>query len=660
MPIGSLIVKIGANVQGIKGKSKEAAGALGGVGKSAQGLNTVLKAMAIGLVARQLKQMVSSAMDTIDASAKMSRQLGGTIDGLEGLKLAASEAGVSTGALKSGIEMLNRRLGEAARMGSGQAYDALDRLGLKAEELSAMDIDERMASLSDAMRQSGYSTQQMADTMGQLGIRSGEITRLMMEGGDAIRDASAAIDDLGISISAVDAAKVEAANDAMDRAKTASTGFARAIAVEVSPLLTALSKKFVDASKNSKELAKSVSTTAKWIGKAAGFIGDSLRGVHIIFKTLELGGWALNTAFLKIFQAIHTTVTQTLNTLAIPLNGMIRAFNAITKSDVIPVDFSGGGFEQALNAAADAATETTKDVARQLKDLATKDWPSDRIQKFFDEVSAEAEKTAVDIAEKRKKIAEAVAGTAGGSSEADEKEDQKLKDKYARQLEMLREHTMSQEQLLISNHQKRLDQLRTLLDAEEVTKAEYRTLEAGLEQKHMEELAKIRKDGTEKMATLSATAMAGSVNTMIGLAASLAEGMDKESRTAFDLQKAAAISSAVISGAQGVAQTYGAFPFPINIPFAAAHAGLAAAQVAMIASKQFKGGSSAVAAAPPAVPTPAGGSASTGATAGGVTGGQGTTVNVSAQGDYWSRQSVLSFIDVLNDAVGDGARILAT
>ncbi len=71
----------------------------------------------------------------------------------------------------------------------------------------------------------------------------------MRNGGDAIRNASKEVKDFGLSLSAIDAAKVEAANDAMDRVGLATEAVQNRIAVELSPIITAMANKFNDATK---------------------------------------------------------------------------------------------------------------------------------------------------------------------------------------------------------------------------------------------------------------------------------------------------------------------------------------------------------------------------------------------------------------------------
>src|SRR5690606_21207098 len=95
------------------------------------------------------------------------------------------------------------------------ASKALKRLGLDAGQLAAMDVDARIAAIADRMVELGYSTQQAADTLRKLGVESGAVVNLMLDGGDAIRRWRADVEAFGLSVSAVDASKIEAANDAM-------------------------------------------------------------------------------------------------------------------------------------------------------------------------------------------------------------------------------------------------------------------------------------------------------------------------------------------------------------------------------------------------------------------------------------------------------------
>ena len=96
-------------------------------------------------------------LKAVDAQAKLARSLNTTIDSLRAMQMAASEAGLD--GMEGSLARLNRRLG-AAEMGMGDAAVSVKALGLNLQELSAMEVDQRVAAIADAIRDSGMSMQQ--------------------------------------------------------------------------------------------------------------------------------------------------------------------------------------------------------------------------------------------------------------------------------------------------------------------------------------------------------------------------------------------------------------------------------------------------------------------------------------------------------------------
>lgn len=664
MSIGSLIVKIGADITGIRRDAKRGAESLGSLERGARTLGTALKVMAVGVVAKELASMVRGAMDAIDASAKLSRQLGGTINGLQGLQLAATEAGVSTSGLTTASEMLNRRLGEAARKGSGEAYEALKRLGFQANQLAAMDTDERIAALADAFREQGYTAQQTADTLARLGIRQAEFTRLVMDGGEPIRAARGAIEDMGLALSEVDAAKVEAANDAMNRAKLASTAIAQRLAIELSPVITAISNQFIDAAKDTQGLKETVDDVVKAGVLGMGYLGDGIKGVVLVFKAVEVAAWAVAEGATEAYAWILKSTTKLVDGAITEINKLIASLNMIPGVDIMPLALTSDSvFMEALEDFRRGVSETAGAVREQIEEMATSEWPSDKAQRFYAEIQAAAE-TAAQATVNARREALNFGGVGDESDEAQQAAAEKLREQLQSQLDALREHAMTAEELEQAHHARRLEQLNAALDAQLVTQSEFASLSENLEARHMEALEQIRKRGMDRVKDVSVESMLSGVRQITSMLASLTASAASENKAMFDAHKAFAIADAVISGAAGVAQTMGAYPFPWNIPFAAAHAVMAAAQVAMIASQQFQGGSRTVRSpAAPSVPSSSRGAGAGGGYAGagaggGVTGGQSQLLQINLQGDTFSRNTVLSLIEGINDAVADGARIV--
>src|SRR5690606_33570369 len=102
--------------------------------------------------------------EAIDAQAQLAKNIDGTIGGLRALEKAASNVGVSKDELRKSVERLTMRLGEAIR-GEGRMKSMLDELGLSAEHLMSLDVDERVAAIADRVQEMGLSAAQTADLL---------------------------------------------------------------------------------------------------------------------------------------------------------------------------------------------------------------------------------------------------------------------------------------------------------------------------------------------------------------------------------------------------------------------------------------------------------------------------------------------------------------
>jgi hypothetical protein len=94
-----------------------------------------------------LKEFTSS----VDAIIKSSRALGESAEAFANIASKASLAGVSTEALQTGLHRLQRALADA-QAGSGEAANALAQLGLSADELVGLPLEEKLKKIVTAMQ----------------------------------------------------------------------------------------------------------------------------------------------------------------------------------------------------------------------------------------------------------------------------------------------------------------------------------------------------------------------------------------------------------------------------------------------------------------------------------------------------------------------------
>ncbi|MBL3563103.1 hypothetical protein JMM65_20565, partial [Rhodovulum sulfidophilum] len=127
---------------------------------------------------------------------------------------------------------------EIANIGvGGNADRALKRLGLAAADLDGLDADVKVATIADAVKGLGLSAGEATAVLRDLGVRNREMALVMIQGGAAIRAAREDVEDYGLSLDAVEAGKIETANDRIARLGLISRYAGQQLALRLVPAL---------------------------------------------------------------------------------------------------------------------------------------------------------------------------------------------------------------------------------------------------------------------------------------------------------------------------------------------------------------------------------------------------------------------------------------
>jgi len=312
-----LFAKLGGDASGLQRALGNAQKSVSGAGQAMERMRRVgVRAFAaLGAAAAAatatLVAFTRQGLRDVDQQAKLARSLDATIDGLRGVQIAAADAGVDTGALSTSLQMLNARTAEAAR-GTGSAAQAMQRLGLDAQTLMRMDVDERMAAIADRMNELGFSAAQAQDELGQLGIRNRQLALLMIQGGDAIRSARREVDEYGLSISEIDAQRIEQANDAFRRVGRVIERVKVELAFQLAPALLHVSNRFHEMIREAGGIDKIVSPAVQSLVRNLGTLGNGVRRIAILFATWRAGVASLRFTFLELNRFISGTFYKTI------------------------------------------------------------------------------------------------------------------------------------------------------------------------------------------------------------------------------------------------------------------------------------------------------------------------------------------------------------
>lgn len=668
--IGSLAVVIGADISGLQkgvGDVKKELGGLQGGLTSIAGTLAKVAGAAVAAGVALTAGLVHSGLEAIDAQSKLARQLGGTIAGVQTLIHTADLAGISQESLTQSVNRLNSKLGEAIRDGMSPAADALRRLGLNAAELSKMDIDARMAAVADAVKRLGLNSAQTSDLMQQMGVRGGKLTVLMMEGGQAFRDARNNIVAYGVALTNIDGRMVEQANDAWKELGLIFIGIKNQLALFAAPILLDIAKRFKEGSDHGRAFGAAVQSAIAACVAAVGFLADRLRELAIMWNVVALG-----IAGVKV--------------LAKDIEGMW--------SDAAKVD-------------AEEAKKQYDAIMERLKSLWTARPPSEWLADYL--------KTVQDAGEKAAKLLAAGFKPNNDPAGGEQLTSKEIK-QYQEKLERLKQSVAS-EDLLIDLHQK--DQLAKLAeygkklgltDIEtnilrdqikqkhdlDMSKYITETLEAGLlteleilERRNAMQLEAIdrfekNRTGMEERAAqmrralaqkealdkaqiyaASGSRLASIIDTSMSAITSI---MSEESQKGFTVMKAISMATAMVHGFMAALAAYRAgveFGALVGNPMIGqamgiAFAGIAAAgTAAMIAKIAGVGPSSGGAVDAGPISSGGGGGGGAVAAAGDAGGGPSHVANISISGvgDRFTGKQIRELIEQINEASGDGVLI---
>lgn len=564
------LFRIGGDYAGLKKAAKGASGILSRLGKSAQrhtkliakiGTVADLVGVAIGI------NLVNKARQAIDEQAKLSQQLDTTYRSLSTLTRGGELSGVTMNQISTASRTLAVRMGEA-QQGLASAEDAFTALQIDAKALADLPLDQRLEKINTALTENVDKSQRAAIAADLFGTRSA--TAIQQLTPEVLKTARQEIEKYGQALSDVDAAKVEAANDALSGVGNVLKGAVTQITVRVAPVIEALSKQFIETATAGSSIGEKADEAFGFIVNSTAFVIDAIEGVKRVFASLGDIATVVGTKIGDEFFNFSETVN---NTLAKVTTGGLKEFfqqNAQTAKDL------GGQMRDTMDESFDAIHN------RLMEPL-----PSEAFKEFVKEAQDAAEASAQAVVDAR----DSVAGITGGG-EIDEQRREKLQ----QQVEQLRNATLTESEILQEKYQRDLEALREARENEIETKIEYDQLEKNLGEKLQSELSAIEKNASDKRKAdkeAEEEYKAQLVEDGLNKATTL---MNSGSRKLFEIGKAASISQAVIKTRESATRALGDLPWPLNLAVAAANLAYGFQQVRAIKKQQFGGGGAGAAA----------------------------------------------------------------
>jgi hypothetical protein len=341
--------------------------------------------------------LTKASMQSIDALAKTADRIGITTESLRSLQMSAALAGVENKTLEKSLQNLAVGVSDAAD-GTGIAKDAFIELGLSAQRLEKLPLDQQMFLVADAMKNVENQTDKVRIATDLFGARGVAVLNMIGGGSENLKLMAEETEKLGLAISRVDAAKIEQANDAVTQAKGVFEGIGNQLAVSFSPLIKEAADNFRQAALDTEGFGSIGQRVAQAVVSAFGKVGD-------VLHNLVLGFAFIKRSMLEVVQ----TIMQKLNPAFVSFSNLYNTIAGVFNMDLIPSD--------ALARAAMDVGNSIMEVNDQIATMTNAPLPSERFQAFFEEIQAGARKAAEAIADAApgKVIAES---TSQGTEEA--------------------------------------------------------------------------------------------------------------------------------------------------------------------------------------------------------------------------------------------------
>lgn len=487
-------VRIGADTreleQGVS-RSKKALADLRG--ELREGITTAAQ-WGVGMAAAgaaAFTALASKGLQAVDAQAKLARQLSTTTGSVATLSRAAELSGISMEQVSSGVRQFTVRLAQATS-GTGPAADALKTLGISAQELSAVPLDQRLEQITSAIQETIPASQQAAVAAQLFGERAGlAFAQLNPE---VLAQARAEAELFGTAISAVDAAKVEAANDAFSTLNLALKGVSNRIAIELAPILTALSQMFVQTAKDAGGFGQATTESFNGILQSIGFTMDAMEGLK---RSFQVAGRFIAVTMLEAERSLWSAADSIINGPVEAINLLIDAMNNIPGVDIERVGLTGFGESARENMA--LAEEAIRIGAQDIQDILMAPMPSHTFDNFVQQAREASAAAAQAIMESQGDSGNLSGLLLGG--ETDE-EKEKRREALEAKVEAIRQANLSELEALDEKLIMEQEILAAARENELIDEEKHKEMLADIDRKYQDELTNIEQKGLKQRETL--------------------------------------------------------------------------------------------------------------------------------------------------------------
>ncbi|MFM2242969.1 MAG: hypothetical protein RLZ97_1824, partial [Verrucomicrobiota bacterium] len=256
--LGSLQVRLGLDTGVFSNQltkfSRDAKGVTAGINKGFLGMIPTkaivsgLAGIASGLSAISFARAIQGANDLTDSLRDASIRLGIGVSDLQSFQLAAGNAGIESQQLTGLLGKLNKTAGQI-KLGEGneKTVEAFRRLGISISDVRSSNPADLFRQVITGLGGIADPAARAAASMAIFGKSGQTALTLVADGAGSLADSKRLLDQLGLSLSQIDADNVDAANDALGTLGFVATAAKQKLGAELAPVISDIAGRFLQA-----------------------------------------------------------------------------------------------------------------------------------------------------------------------------------------------------------------------------------------------------------------------------------------------------------------------------------------------------------------------------------------------------------------------------
>lgn len=302
-----------------------------------QKMEQILKGVVFGATAAAgaFALFTKSAIDGISELFEGANRIGVTTDALAELRYAARLAGIEAASFDGRIQKMMKSLSSAAT-GKGADADIFKSLGLNAKALRDGDMRDAFFKIGQAITDVQNPADKLRYTLTLFGRDGANIINLFADGAKTVKAMASEAKLLGLSISSIDASKVEAAGDGLEKIKAGLGGFFDQMAVKFAPFITDATNRILEWIKSMGGIENVATQAFNSFGGAAenaiNFTIKAMGGLIAVVDTLRAAWHGVSIAVLEA--AVSTKkIAWNMNGIRSPFARMLESFTGEAETE---------------------------------------------------------------------------------------------------------------------------------------------------------------------------------------------------------------------------------------------------------------------------------------------------------------------------------------